>query len=292
MWTVSSVIIYGSALVISYLRSKPPLSHTVMDYANEIFFICYIPSSIFLSIYITLAIVLIDSGEVAAALIGYSVPACGEITFTQLCAIFIIQAMLVKNPQYLNNEKFETMIKFGMAIIIPVSIGVIYTTLYFCFKPLGHYSTLREIEDHNVHQYWLGLKLGINLPLGIASAVSLLRTMRILQNNSIQSNHILSTKEVLLTVIGLMLIAAFAYTLIYIFLVESTTIMLPVLINTLKCVFVITVVFSHPSIRNHVSTQFLIRNIVILWSVRQARQTDDIELHGVSNQRQTNGMYS
>ena len=40
-WITSFLIVFGSALIISYLRSKPPLSQTVMDYAIGKTLICF-----------------------------------------------------------------------------------------------------------------------------------------------------------------------------------------------------------------------------------------------------------
>ena len=44
IWTFYSITLIGSAIAISYLNSKPPLTHTIMDYVNKISFIEFILS--------------------------------------------------------------------------------------------------------------------------------------------------------------------------------------------------------------------------------------------------------
>ena len=168
-WISSFVIGFGSALVISYLRSKPPLSQTVMDYAIGIYIIWLVSNSIFVSSYLTLAIVFKDCGEVIASLIGYAVPASGHITFIHLCAIFILQAMIVRNPEFLGSARCEKTVKYGMTMIVPLVIGLIYTTLYFGFQPLGPYIILRGLGSNSINYHWAKLRLCTDIPIGIAS---------------------------------------------------------------------------------------------------------------------------
>ena len=105
-WILGSLVMFGCTVIISYIRSKPLLSQTVMDYANLLFFIFNAISTVLMSIFITLAIVTSDCGEALASIIGYTVPASVDIVFTQLCSIFIIQAIMAKYPEYLDNNTF------------------------------------------------------------------------------------------------------------------------------------------------------------------------------------------
>ena len=249
-----------------------------MDYATGISLISLVSSSVLASSYLTLAIVFKDCGEVIASLIGYAVPATGQITNIHFCAIFIIQAMIVKNPEFLGSTRCERMVIFGLTIIVPLVVGVIYTTLFFCYKPPGLYCILHGMDSRSINYHWVHLRFCIEIPLGIASALSFLITTRIRQDSAIQSNHILSTTGLLVSFMGLLLIFVLAYLFAFIYMLESTIILLPLLINIMKSVYIMIMVFSHPSVRNHIANRHFLRNITILLSVRRSRQTDIFEL--------------
>ena len=291
-WISSFVIGIGSALVISYLRSKPPLSQTVMDYAIGMLLIWLVSNSIFVSSYLTLAVVFKDCGEVVASLIGYAVPASGQITFIHFCAIFILQAMIVRNPEFLGSAGCEKMVKYGMAIIVPLVIGLIYTTLYFGFQPLGPYIILRGMGSHSINYHWARLRFCTDIPIGIASTLSFIITTKIRRDSAIESNHILSTKGVLVSVMGLLLIGGLTYLFVFIHILNSAIFLLPLLIHIIKSVCIMIMAFSHPSVRSHISNMHLLRNITLLLSVRQSRQVgiNEEELNRETNERQTNGM--
>ena len=57
-WILTSLTIFGSAVIISYLKSKPLLSQSVMDFANKIFFIFSTTHSLLISIFLTFTLTL------------------------------------------------------------------------------------------------------------------------------------------------------------------------------------------------------------------------------------------
>ena len=91
---------------------------------------------------------------------------------------------------------------------------------------------------------------------------------------------------------GLLLIGGLTYLFVFIHILESARILLPLLVNIIKSVCTMIMAFSHPSVRNHISNLNLLRNITILFSVRQSRQVgiNEEESNRVTNERQTNGV--
>ena len=203
-----------------------------------------------------------------------------------------LQAMIVRNPEIIGSARCEKIVKYGMTIIVPLVIGLIYTTLFFGFPPLGPYIILRGMGSHSINYRWAQIRFCTDLPIGIASALSLIITTKIRRDNAIESNHILSTKGVLVSVMGLLLIGALTYWFVFILILENAMILLPLLVNIMKSVWIMIMAFSHPSVRNHISNLYLLRNIALLLSVRQSRQVgiNEEELHRETNERQTNGV--
>ena len=148
------------------------------------------------------------------------------------------------------------------------------------------------MSSHSISYHWAKLRLCTDIPIGIASTLSFIITTKIRQDNAIESNHILSTKGVLLSVMGMLLIVGLTYLFVFIHILESARILLPLLVNIIKSVCTMIMAFSHPSVRNHISNLHLLRNITILLSVRQSRQVgiNEEELNRVTNERQTTGV--
>ena len=141
-WILSSITVFGSMVIINYLRSKPLLSQTVMDYANKILFLYSIGNPVLVSFFVTLALVSSDCGEVLVSIIGYTIPASVDIIFVQVSVIFIIQAMMLKNPEYLENSRFENIVRCIVSVVIPLASGIFYTIVYFVAGPTGIYVVL------------------------------------------------------------------------------------------------------------------------------------------------------
>ena len=295
-WILTSLTIFGSAVIISYLKSKPLLSQSVMDFAIKIFFIFSTTNSLLTSIFITFAQTSSDLGEVMASIIGYTLPASVDIILCQLCAIFIIQAIVVKSPEYLGNNTFENIVKSFMTVVIPLWNGIIYTTLYFVTDPTGPvynpvYITLRGI-NYPPTPSKLFLIRGITyLPIGFTSALNLLYTIRIQRESFIQSNHIMNSKVVLFNFVGQFMIAANLYAYAYFELIDHTEatilILIALIMQITKTLFIAAIVLSHNSVRAHLANLCLIRNFSILFSLRQVRQIDvnqrDVELHSMES---------
>ena len=273
VWFLTSLEVFGSSVVISYLRSKPQLLQTVMDYANITVF-TYLPiHSVLISIFITLVIQSLDYGEVIGSLIGYAIPASGDIAFIQICAIFIIQAKMVKNPEYLNSNTFESIVKCVMAVAIPIFNGVIYTYLYIVSKPTGFYLTLRHHDHHPMSYEWLVLRGCTYLPIGFASALNLMYTIRIQRQYFIQSNHILNARAVLVTMVGQFVLGVLIY--VSKLFPDIISILMPMVLLIMKSVFVVTIVLSHNGVRARMAHLYIIRNFATLLSMRELRQIAD-----------------
>ena len=289
VWILTLLITFGCFVIISYLRSKPPLSQTVIDYANMFAFIYFIPDGVITAVYITLAIQALDYGEVIASLIGYSIPAFGDIIYVQISAILIIQAIMIKNPEYLDNSRFENTVKCIIAVVIPLYNGIIYTCLYIVSEPTGFYRTLRYHDYHHPNYKLILARVCAYLPLGFASAFNLLHTIKIQQDNFIQSNHILNVRVVLVTSIGHLFLVVLIYTVVFskTFPVQDIfSILARMVLVVIKTVFMITIVLTHNGVRGYLSNLYLIRNFTTLLSVRQVRQItadqSNIELHGMT----------
>ena len=289
IWILTLLIVFGCFVIISYLRSKPPLSQTVMDYANMITFIYFLPDSVLTALYITLAIQSLDYGEFMASWIGYSIPAFGDITSIQICTILIIQAVMIKNPEYLDNSRFENTVKCIMAVVIPLYNGIIYTCLYIVSEPTGFYRTLCCKDDHHPNYKLILARVCAYSPLGFASALNLLHTMKIQRDNFIQSNHILNVRVVLVTLIGHFFLIGLVYTSVFsktFPFQDIFSILARMVLVVTKSVFMITIVLTHNGVRGYLSNLYLIRNFTTLLSVRQVRQItadqSNIELHGMT----------
>ena len=288
IWILLLLIVFGCFVIISYLRSKPPLSQTVMDYANMITFIYFLPQSVLTALYITLAIQSLDYGEFMASWIGYSIPAFGDITTVQICTILIIQAIMIKNPEYLDNGTFEKTVKCIMTVVIPLYNGIIYTCLYIASEPTAFYITLRRFDHNHINYKVVLIRVCTFLPVVFATALNLLYTIKIQQENFIQSNHILNTRVVLVTVIGNLVLFGLTYAFVSkIFPFQDIiSILFPMVLAVIKSVFIVTIMLTHNGVRGYLSNLYLIRNFTTLLTVRQVRQItadkNNIELHGMT----------
>ena len=79
--------------------------------------------------------------------------------------------MIVRNPEFLGSARCEKMVKYV--------IGLIYTTLYFGFQPLGPYIILRGMGSHSINYHWARLRFCTDIPIGIASTLSFIITTKI-----------------------------------------------------------------------------------------------------------------
>ena len=77
-WAISAVSVTEGLIVISYLRSKPPLSQSTMDLMNTAFFIGQIPWTMLMALYATILTIFQDSGAILGSLVAYSTPASGD----------------------------------------------------------------------------------------------------------------------------------------------------------------------------------------------------------------------
>ena len=78
VWTVSALTLSGSAIAISYLNSKPPLSRTIMDCVNLVCFAHIVIYGLVTPVHLSLVIVFKDCGEVLS----------GKVTNTFLVILY------------------------------------------------------------------------------------------------------------------------------------------------------------------------------------------------------------
>ena len=78
VWTVSALTLSGSAIAISYLNSKPPLSRTIMDCVNLVCFAHIVIYGLVTPVHLSLVIVFKDRGEVLS----------GKVTNTFLVILY------------------------------------------------------------------------------------------------------------------------------------------------------------------------------------------------------------
>ena len=172
--------ILGSVMVIQYLRSKPPLSQTIMDFANKVLFVSTVPPSVLISVIVTLTSIFNDCGELAAYILGYSAPAAGDHLVLQLGANAVVQGLIFRRPELLESERFENVVKFFQLVIIPLSVILAYCLVLICGVQITTYSKIRGINFYLISkeepswkggQMWVFLRGSANLLFGLLFVV-------------------------------------------------------------------------------------------------------------------------
>ena len=128
-WIIFALTVIGILVTIGYLKSKPPLCQTIMDYVNIICFTSFIPSSLFFALGLTINNIFEDSGEIIASILAVSMPASTTNLQLQLTFSFIVQSLLVVNPSYLDGQYFQNIV-LATTMVIPVASFILYTYLF------------------------------------------------------------------------------------------------------------------------------------------------------------------
>ena len=167
---------FGSVIVVQYLRSKPPLSQTIMDFANIVLFVSAVPPSVLISAIVTLTSVFSDCGQLAAYVLGYSAPAAGDHLMLQLGANAIVQGLIFRQPELLESERFENAVKCVQVVIIPLCVILAYCLILICGVQITTYSKIRGINFYLISkeepswrggQMWVLLRGSTNLLFGL-----------------------------------------------------------------------------------------------------------------------------
>ena len=157
-WTNNVVTILGCLVLIMYLKAKPPLSQTVMDYANTVCFGSAVPFSLLLSIIVTAVSVLDDSGDMFGSVVGYLTPATEDNLNLQFAVNFIVQGLIVQSPSLLESQCFEKVTKFVVTVAVPVYTLTLYSTLYFLGVKTGFYIIIRGAQPPISTNIWILFK--------------------------------------------------------------------------------------------------------------------------------------
>ena len=129
---------YFSLKVISYLRSKPLLSQTVMDYSNMAVFYSIIINSFVKAVAMTATVFLSDSGEAIGLVMGWLNRTFNLNLMFQLLANTVIQLSIFKNPSRLENSSFETGVKCLTTCLVPSYVVIFNIAGLFCwFYPIS-----------------------------------------------------------------------------------------------------------------------------------------------------------
>ena len=278
-WAVNFITICQDLIIISYLRSKPTSSKTIMDFMNAAFFIGRIPWSTLMTLHVTLLTLFQDSGEVLGSLVAYSTPAFGDNLICQLTAIFIVQAILVKKPNLMENEYFDMILKCVLIVFIPGYTTCLYWFAYLTGIQVPFYNVIRGMKVKSSF-YWSVLRLFAMLPLLIGFIVSrgCLRMHKTERN--VGSNHILNTTGVLFITIGQMIIGVLVFVLIELRKLLYYAKMLPLGSLILSSIFGGIVIISHGSVRNHMCRFYPFNILSREIAIRQRRQvTNRVPLH-------------
>ena len=129
-WIIFGLTAIGILVAIGYLKSKPPLCQTILDYANIICFTSFIPSSLSFALSLTIDNIGEDSGDIIASILGVFMPASTTNLQLQLTFSFIVQSLLVVNPSYLEGQYFENIV-LTTTLVIPIASVILYTFLFF-----------------------------------------------------------------------------------------------------------------------------------------------------------------
>ena len=277
-WVMAGGIILGSSVIIKYLRSKPLLSQTVMDYANTAFFVSVIPSSISLAVIITSTVLFEDCGKIIGSVLGYVAPAILDQVHIQLLGNFVVQALMIKKPSLIENETFENVVKLILSIIIPLGLVGVYTYGYWQGFITALYRVVRGVNALPTQEFsiWLYLKAILNLLMALMFLISGIQLW--ISRYDETGGHVLFNKVTLITitvqiVISIPLSVAIIKTGIF-------SNLLSLLVLTMHVTFVITIMVSHDGIRNYIVHRLpSLTYLRQVCAVRQARRVNNDQHH-------------
>ena len=110
-WFLLMVQMYCFEVIRGYLKSKPPLSQTVMDPANEMCFGMILLNSLIRTINTTLTTLFADFGHAMTTIWSVAVVASSMSMGMEHIANITVQLLIVKRPSRLENATFEKWIK-------------------------------------------------------------------------------------------------------------------------------------------------------------------------------------
>ena len=290
-WALWVVTILESLIIMGYLRSKPPLSQTIMDFMIGTFCIVAIPWFTLLALYGTLLTLFQDSGEILGSMVACLTPALGDDMICQLTAIFIVQAILVKRPTMLENERFDTIIKFISTFVIPTCNGCLHLYAYMTGIHNNFYIVVRGMNTKfsftaftsEINFTWSFLRFCVMIPLLMAFVISRL-CLRLEQNGRIEerSNNIFNTTGVLICSIGHLLVRIVVILLMELDGSLQYASLIPMGSLIMGSTFGAMVIKSHPSIRDYMCRIYPFHTLSRRLAIRQVRQVGSNEpLHGL-----------
>ena len=276
-WVASAVITLECFLIISYLRSKPPLSQTIMDFMIGAFFIGSIPWSMLVALFANCLMLFQDSGEILGSLVSYVTPAIGDNLLFQLTTIFVVQAIMVKRTTLLESEHFNTVIKGIFIFVIPTYSICLHLYAYLAGFHNNFYIVARGMCAQT-HHTWSIMRLCSMMPLLIAFIISRV-WLRLSEHprNEERSNHILNTKGVLIITIGHISVGKLVFLLMELKKSLRYASLIPVGSLTLASVFGGVVIINHPSIRNHICQMYPFNVVSRRITIRHLRQVGNNE---------------
>ena len=284
-WVASAVITLECLLIISYLRSKPPLSQTIMDFMIGAFFVVSIPWSMLMALFANCLMLFQDSGEILGSLVSYVTPAFGDNLVFQLTTIFVVQAIMVKRPTLLESEHFNTVIKCIFIFVIPTYSICLHLYAYLAGVHSNFYILTRGLtwKSLQIHHTWSTMRLCSMMPLFIAFVISRV-WLRLSEHPRYEerSNHILNTKGVLIITIGHISVGKLVYLLMELKKSFRYASLIPVGSLTLASLFAGMVIINHPSIRNHMCQMYPFNVLSRRITIRHLRQVGNNQpLHGL-----------
>ena len=255
-------------MIIGYLKSKPPLSKTIMDFVNMVCFASYIPTCLTLSIGVTTALVFEDCGHVIASGLAIVMPTTSVNLQIQLTSNFIVQSLIILYPNFLEDPGFENGVKFLVTAIIPLFSLVLYVVLYCHGIMVGAYHMLRG----TLTQYRLLtlLRFSFNMLTFVVCAVSRCWIMKIRNESGVQENSVISLKMNLVMMAQCIcpLLLAASYRLIKDVIKISP--MFPLAFHF--CV--VMMACFHPSVINYISNLYPFNLLTQCCSLRRVRRVD------------------
>ena len=290
-WTLWLMTILESLTIIGYLRSKPPLSETIMDFMIGAFCIVAIPWSTLVALYGTLLTLFKDSGEVLGSMVACLTPAFGDDMICQLTAIFIVQTIIVKRPTLLGNERFDTIIKFISTFFIPTFSGCLHLYAYLAGIHSNFYIVVRGMKSNfsflaftsEINFTWSTMRFCTMVPLLVAFIISRL-CLRLEENGRMEerSNHIFNTTGVLIVSIGHLFVGTLVLLLMELNASLQYASLMPIGTLTVSSTFGGMVIKSHPSIRDYMCRMYPFNIFIRRFFMCQLRQVGSNEpLHGL-----------
>ena len=269
VWIPNWVTIFGAFMIMGYLKSKPPLSKTIMDFVNMVCFASYIPTSLTLSTGATIALVFEDCGHVLASGLAIVMPTTSVNLQIQLTSNFIVQSLIILYPSFLEDPGFENGVKFLVTMIVPMFSVTLYVLLYLRGIMIGTYYMLRGTLDTEFRVLTL-LRFSFNMLTFVVCAVSRCWIMKIRNESGVQENSVMSLKMNLVMMAQCIcpLLLAASYRLIKDVIKISP--MLPLAFHF--CV--VMMVCFHPSVINYISNLYPFNLLTQCCSVRSVRRVD------------------